>query len=183
MGGGHALASGASRPDEGEEYVIDYLGEDALWRRGAAAEKLVPEQVGGERRDPDRDVAAGLAPVGGPLEDRGHDPCADVEDLVLGAGGQLRVGQVVAEQAALLNTIAAAATSGYLAAHGTGSTAAATVHGFTVAMAWGAGILLAAAIPVAVLVTGAAPSRRRYRGVSDRVHQPQAVGGQGSARP
>jgi EmrB/QacA subfamily drug resistance transporter len=61
--------------------------------------------------------------------------------------------------AALLNTIAAAAASSYLAAHGSAGPTAATVHGFTVAMAWGAGILLAAALPIAILVT--APHRHR----------------------
>jgi hypothetical protein len=63
--------------------------------------------------------------------------------------------------AALLNTIAAAATASYLAAHATASSAAGTVHGFTVAMAWGVAILLAAAVPIAVFVNAKAPARRR----------------------
>jgi EmrB/QacA subfamily drug resistance transporter len=54
--------------------------------------------------------------------------------------------------AALLNTIAAAATSSYLAAHATASITTAVVHGFAVAMAWGAGLLVLAAIPVAVFI-------------------------------
>jgi EmrB/QacA subfamily drug resistance transporter len=62
--------------------------------------------------------------------------------------------------AALLNTIAAAATSVYFAAHpGVGATAA-IVHGFALAMAWGAGILLLAAIPVAVFINAPATARR-----------------------
>ena len=55
--------------------------------------------------------------------------------------------------AALLNTIAATATSGYLAAHAAAGTATAVVHGFAVAMAWGAGLLILAAIPVALFIS------------------------------
>jgi EmrB/QacA subfamily drug resistance transporter len=58
--------------------------------------------------------------------------------------------------AALLNTLAAAATSSYLAAHATTSTVTAVVHGFAIAMAWGAGLLILAAIPVAIFM----PARR-----------------------
>jgi hypothetical protein len=36
----------------------------------------------------------------------------------------------------------------------------AIVHGYSVAMAWGAAILLAAAVPIAVLVNAGAPARR-----------------------
>jgi EmrB/QacA subfamily drug resistance transporter len=53
--------------------------------------------------------------------------------------------------AALLNTIATAATAGYLVSHRATGQAAAIVHGFTVAMIAGAIILLIAAIPVACL--------------------------------
>ncbi len=63
--------------------------------------------------------------------------------------------------AALLNTIAAVATTSYLAAHATASSATATVHGFTIAMIWGTVILLVAAVPVAVFINAKAPSRRR----------------------
>jgi EmrB/QacA subfamily drug resistance transporter len=63
--------------------------------------------------------------------------------------------------AALLNTIAAAATSGYLAAHTGAGPVTAIVHGFAVAMAWGAGLLVLAALPVAVFITATAPARRR----------------------
>jgi EmrB/QacA subfamily drug resistance transporter len=62
--------------------------------------------------------------------------------------------------AALLNTIAAAATGGYLAGHAAAGVTAAVVHGFAVAMAWGAGLLILAAIPVALFLAGAAPARR-----------------------
>src|SRR3984885_6934242 len=54
--------------------------------------------------------------------------------------------------AALLNTIAATATAAYLATRhssGTHVLAAATVHGYVIAVGWGAAILLAAAIPIA----------------------------------
>jgi MFS family permease len=61
--------------------------------------------------------------------------------------------------AALLNTIAATATAGYLAAHAGAGAAAATVHGYTVAAAWGAAILLALAIPIALLVNAGVPRR------------------------
>jgi len=64
--------------------------------------------------------------------------------------------------AALLNTIAAAATSGYLAAHAGAGAAAGTVHGFAVAMAWGAILLVLAAIPVAIF-TNAPAQRARAR--------------------
>jgi EmrB/QacA subfamily drug resistance transporter len=63
--------------------------------------------------------------------------------------------------AALLNTIAAGAATGYLTVHATASAATATVHGFTIAMAWGAGILFVAAIPIALLVNAKAAARRR----------------------
>ena len=62
--------------------------------------------------------------------------------------------------AALLNTIAATATAGYLATHA-GASVAATVHGYTTAMAWGAGILLVAAIPAVALINAKAPSSER----------------------
>jgi EmrB/QacA subfamily drug resistance transporter len=63
--------------------------------------------------------------------------------------------------AALLNTIAAAATIGYLAAHAGAGAAAGTVHGFAVAMAWGAILLVLAAIPVAIFTN--APAQRAAR--------------------
>jgi EmrB/QacA subfamily drug resistance transporter len=63
--------------------------------------------------------------------------------------------------AALLNTIAATATAGYIAAHPGTSLVTATVHGFTVAMVWGALITLLAAGPIAVLVRARTPARRR----------------------
>jgi len=61
--------------------------------------------------------------------------------------------------AALLNTIAATTAAGYLAAHPAAGVAAGTVHGFAVAMIWGAAILLAAAIPIALFIN--APAIRR----------------------
>jgi EmrB/QacA subfamily drug resistance transporter len=59
--------------------------------------------------------------------------------------------------AALLNSIAAASATAYLATHtvarqhAAATAVMATVHGFAVAMVWGAGLMLAAAIPIAVL--------------------------------
>jgi len=63
--------------------------------------------------------------------------------------------------AALLNTIAAAATASYLAANPAASVAAGTVRGFTIAMAWGVIITLAAAIPAAVFINAAVPRPAR----------------------
>lgn len=53
---------------------------------------------------------------------------------------------------ALLNTVAAGATAGYLATRTGTTTAQALVHGYAVAAAWGAGILAAAAALAAVLI-------------------------------
>jgi EmrB/QacA subfamily drug resistance transporter len=59
---------------------------------------------------------------------------------------------------ALLNTIAAGATAGYLATHiHGGSQAAALVHGYATAAIWAAGILLAAAVIVGLLVNASPP--------------------------
>ena len=63
--------------------------------------------------------------------------------------------------AALLNTIAAAATTAYFAAHAAAGATVAIVHGFAVAMGWGAGLLILAAVPVALFITAAVPARRR----------------------
>jgi hypothetical protein len=63
---------------------------------------------------------------------------------------------------ALLNTIAATATAAYLTGrHAAGAhvVAAATVHGYVVAVGWGAGIVLAAALPIAWLINAGAPQR------------------------
>jgi EmrB/QacA subfamily drug resistance transporter len=77
------------------------------------------------------------------------------------AAGTSAVGQLGSSiGAALLNTIAATATAGYLAAHAAAGASAGTVHGFAVAMAWGAVIVIAVAIPVAVLINAKAPARR-----------------------
>lgn len=59
--------------------------------------------------------------------------------------------------AALLSTIAATATTAYLTAHAGASTLTATAHGYAVAMAWGTGILLVAAIPAVILINAKAP--------------------------
>jgi EmrB/QacA subfamily drug resistance transporter len=67
---------------------------------------------------------------------------------------------------AVLNTIAASATAGYLAAHAGGAAAAAQglVHGFSVAIGWGAGILAAAALIAAVMIDAGRPSRSANEG-------------------
>jgi EmrB/QacA subfamily drug resistance transporter len=64
---------------------------------------------------------------------------------------------------AVLNTIAASATAGYLAAHAGGPSTAALglVHGFSVAIGWGAGILAAAALIAAVMIDAGRPSPLR----------------------
>jgi EmrB/QacA subfamily drug resistance transporter len=61
---------------------------------------------------------------------------------------------------ALLNTIAGAATVSYLAAHARGGPqpAAALVHGYTTAAGWAAGILVAAALVVGLLVNAGPPA-------------------------
>lgn len=60
--------------------------------------------------------------------------------------------------AALLNTIAATATASYLTSHAA-NVSAATVHGYTTAMAWGAGILIVAAIPSVIMINAKAPPK------------------------
>ncbi len=68
--------------------------------------------------------------------------------------------------AALLNTIAAAATTGYLAApahRGSDTVARALVHGYTTATGWAAAILLAAAILAAALINAPRPARQGHR--------------------
>ena len=68
-------------------------------RLSCARPSLAAEQIGGERGDPRTDLSAGLASIRGVLEDRRHDPGADVENLVLEAGEQVGIGEVVAKQA------------------------------------------------------------------------------------
>jgi hypothetical protein len=73
---------------------------------------------------------------------------------------------------ALLNTIAATATTTYIVAHAHGSpshalVAAGQVHGFTVAIWWGVGIILLAAVLVAVLINGNG-NRRQARSPQPR---------------
>jgi hypothetical protein len=60
---------------------------------------------------------------------------------------------------ALLNTTAASATAAYLADPATRTgVSSALVHGYTAAIAWGAGILLAAAVLAAVLINTTRPA-------------------------
>ena len=79
--------------------------------------------------------------------------------------------------AALLDTaVAATATAAYLGAHATAATATAAVHGYTVAAAVGAVMLLAAAVPVALLINARAPApKRRGRRVSPPGPRPGRV--------
>jgi EmrB/QacA subfamily drug resistance transporter len=58
---------------------------------------------------------------------------------------------------ALLNTIAATATSTYITAHGAARTPEGLVHGYTVAFTWGLGALLLASLLSLVLVTKQRP--------------------------
>jgi EmrB/QacA subfamily drug resistance transporter len=129
--------------------------------------------------------AAGLAPLIGLTPASGYFPlifaAAVVEGIGTGLGGppmlqtSLRAvlprdtGAAAAASstanqlgssigAALLSTIAATATTAYLAAHAGTTALTATAHGYAVAMAWGTGILLVAAIPAVILVNAKAPS-------------------------
>ncbi len=61
--------------------------------------------------------------------------------------------------AALLNTIAAGATAGYLALHGAASVTAGLVHGYAVAAGCGAAILTAAAVAAALLINAGRPAQ------------------------
>lgn len=61
--------------------------------------------------------------------------------------------------AALLNTIAVTATAGYLAARTHANVTVATVHGYTIAMAWGAALLLVAAVPAIIMVNAKRPAK------------------------
>jgi MFS family permease len=63
--------------------------------------------------------------------------------------------------AALLNTIAATATASYLAANPSATLVSGTVRGFTTAMAWGAAITLAAAMPIAAFMNARKPNPRK----------------------
>lgn len=65
---------------------------------------------------------------------------------------------------ALLNTIAASATAGYLAAHALGPATAVQglVHGYSVAIGWGAAILTAAALLTTIMITADRPTRRGH---------------------
>jgi EmrB/QacA subfamily drug resistance transporter len=74
---------------------------------------------------------------------------------------------------ALLNTIAATATTTYIVSHAHGRpsrllVAVGQVHGFTVAIWWGVGITLLAAFVVAVLINGKRGSRRPSASSADR---------------
>ena len=63
---------------------------------------------------------------------------------------------------AMLNSIAVSATAAYLAAHGPkAAPIVAIIHGFTVALAWGAGIELVGALLVFLLITVGPSVRRR----------------------
>jgi MFS family permease len=66
--------------------------------------------------------------------------------------------------AALLNTIAATATAAYVVTHASAGAAAATVHGYAVAAAWGAGLLLVLAIPIVMLINAGVPRRASQAG-------------------
>lgn len=58
---------------------------------------------------------------------------------------------------ALLNTIAATATTGFIVANGAGQSAAGLVHGYKIAFTWGLGALIVAAVLSLVLVTKQRP--------------------------
>ncbi len=71
------------------------------------------------------------------------------------AGSAQQIGASVGT--ALLNTIAAAATAGYLAAHPRALLTAGLVHGYAHAAGWAAAVLVAAAATVGLLVTAGPP--------------------------
>jgi len=76
---------------------------------------------------------------------------------------------------ALLNTVATAATTAYLASHGADTplaVAVGTVHGFSVAIWYSTGFLLTAAIVAAVMIT-AGPGARRH--APELANEPVAV--------
>src|SRR6266536_3241047 len=82
---------------------------------------------------------------------------ASTVNTVQQVGGSLGV--------ALLNTVAASATAGYLAASRTRTTATvarALVHGYTTATAWSAAILLAAGVFTAALINAHRPARPEH---------------------
>jgi len=62
---------------------------------------------------------------------------------------------------ALLNTVAASATAGYLATHALGQRAEALVHGYSVATEWGTAILVLGAVAAAVLINAPRPGTPR----------------------
>jgi predicted MFS family arabinose efflux permease len=73
---------------------------------------------------------------------------------------------------ALLNTVAATATAGYLHAHGGGRQVHtdALVHGYTVAAGWAAAILLTGALLAALLITAPAPEAGGRQTVGSQAH-------------
>lgn len=75
---------------------------------------------------------------------------------------------------ALLNTIATSATADYLVSHGRSPAVAkqALVEGFGTGSAWGAGILLAGALIVAVLMNAPRPETRPAPGAETEVPLP-----------
>jgi len=132
--------------------------------------------------------AAGLAPLTALTASSRYLPLVAVAEIIEGLGTgiggppmlQTALGRVLAADtgaaaaassaaaqlgssvgAALLNTIAATAAAAYLAGHAAVGQAGANVHGYAVAMAWGAGILLAAVIPVVALVRAGKPATGR----------------------
>jgi EmrB/QacA subfamily drug resistance transporter len=83
---------------------------------------------------------------------------------------------------ALLNTIAASATAGYLTAHArattTTTTTAGLVHGYAVAIGWGAVVLAVAAVLAATMIAAGRPPGRRERegSAGERAGAPATAG-------
>ncbi|MDN3355641.1 MFS transporter [Actinomadura sp. DC4] len=85
---------------------------------------------------------------------------------------------------ALLNTIAATATTTYVVAHAHGRPtrellAVGQVHGFTVAIAWGVGIILLAAVLVAVLING----KEKQRPAAEPKESPRGIAAEPAPEP
>jgi EmrB/QacA subfamily drug resistance transporter len=80
---------------------------------------------------------------------------------------------------ALLNTLAATATASYIVAHGPAASAAGVVHGFAVAFAVGAGILLLGALVSAVFVNSKGDDLVEAAEAGAAPGVPDAVGSEG----
>jgi EmrB/QacA subfamily drug resistance transporter len=100
---------------------------------------------------------------------------AGVAAATVNAAGQVGASVGIA----LLNTVAAIATSAYLVTHAAGRATGldALVHGYATATLWGTGILVLGALVTALLVNAKAPARREAEGRPrpEALHQSREV--------